>query len=87
MHRNGATFVKLFPARSLGPAFVEDLLAPLPSLRLVPVGGIDVADVGPYLQAGAVAVGVGSPLIGDALAGGPLHALATRAAAFVKATA
>lgn len=81
----GATAVKLFPARSLGPDYVRDLLAPLPELRLVPVGGVGLPDVAAYLSAGACAVGVGSPLLGDALDGGDLGALETRAAAYVSA--
>ncbi|GLY87988.1 bifunctional 4-hydroxy-2-oxoglutarate aldolase/2-dehydro-3-deoxy-phosphogluconate aldolase [Actinoallomurus iriomotensis] len=81
----GATAVKVFPARSLGPAYICDVLAPLPDLRLVPVGGVGLEDVPAYLDAGAVAVGVGRPLLGDALEGGDLDELAGRAAAYVAA--
>ena len=81
----GAPAVKVFPARNLGPAFVRDVLAPMPHARLVPVGGVALDDVAPYLAAGALAVGVGSPLIGDALDDGDLTALATRARDYVAA--
>ena len=54
--------------------------APLPDVPLVPTGGVDIEAVGSWLAAGAVAVGLGSPLIGDALTSdGDLGALAGRA--------
>ncbi|MFJ2865597.1 bifunctional 4-hydroxy-2-oxoglutarate aldolase/2-dehydro-3-deoxy-phosphogluconate aldolase [Kitasatospora sp. NPDC087314] len=81
----GATAAKLFPASALGPSFATALHAPLPELPLVPVGGIGLTDVQPWLRAGALAVGVGSPLLGDALDGGDIDALRRRAAEFVTA--
>jgi len=62
-HESGADFVKIFPADSLGPAFVKALLAPLPHLRMVPTGGIDVNNISDFFQAGCAAVGVGSALV------------------------
>ena len=59
----GADFVKLFPADTLGPAYVKALRAPLPHLRIVPTGGVDLKNVGDWLRAGCAAVGVGSSLI------------------------
>lgn len=83
-YRLGATAVKVFPARSLGGAeFVRDVLAPLPNVPLIAVGGVTLDSVEDYLAAGAVALGIGSPLIGDALAGGSLDALGERARALV----
>lgn len=76
--RLGATAVKVFPASVLGPGFIRQVLAPLPQLRLVATGGIGVEDAGEFLRAGAVAVGLGTPLLGDALSGGDLEALAGR---------
>lgn len=65
--RAGATFVKLFPASALGPAFVRELRAPLPELEVIPTGGVEAAGVAAFLAAGAVAVGVGSAFVrGDA---------------------
>jgi 2-dehydro-3-deoxyphosphogluconate aldolase / (4S)-4-hydroxy-2-oxoglutarate aldolase len=53
--------------------------APLPDIPIVPTGGVDIDPIGAWLAAGAVAVGLGGPLIGDALApDGDLHALAER---------
>jgi 2-dehydro-3-deoxyphosphogluconate aldolase/(4S)-4-hydroxy-2-oxoglutarate aldolase len=78
----GATAVKLFPAGALGPSYLSAVRAPLPDVPLIPTGGIALEEAGTWLAAGAVAVGVGSPLIGDALAtGGDLDALAQRAQA------
>jgi 2-dehydro-3-deoxyphosphogluconate aldolase / (4S)-4-hydroxy-2-oxoglutarate aldolase len=54
--------VKLFPARMFTPAVVADILQALPDLPLVPVGGIAIRDVGEWLRAGAVAVGLGTAL-------------------------
>jgi 2-dehydro-3-deoxyphosphogluconate aldolase/(4S)-4-hydroxy-2-oxoglutarate aldolase len=78
-HRAGAAMVKLFPAATVGPRYVKDLHAPLPDVRIMPTGGIDIGDIASWLTAGAVAVGLGSPLLGDAAQGGSLAALADRA--------
>jgi 2-dehydro-3-deoxyphosphogluconate aldolase/(4S)-4-hydroxy-2-oxoglutarate aldolase len=56
----GAAAVKIFPARVGGPGYVEDLRGPFPDLRLIPSGGIDSANAGAYLAAGAFAVATGS---------------------------
>lgn len=78
--RLGARAVKLFPVGPLGgPAFLRQVLAPLDFVDVVPTGGIGVSDAADYLAAGAVAVGLGSPLLGDALMTGDLDALRVRA--------
>lgn len=59
----GAQLVKLFPASTLGPGYVRQLLGPFPRLRVVPTGGIDESNAGAFLAAGAVAVAVGSSLV------------------------
>ena len=58
----GATFVKLFPASAVGPAFVRELRGPLPAIELIPTGGVDVENAGDFLAAGAAAVGIGSAI-------------------------
>jgi 2-dehydro-3-deoxyphosphogluconate aldolase/(4S)-4-hydroxy-2-oxoglutarate aldolase len=78
----GATAVKIFPAKVHGPGYFGELLAPLPDAPLIAVGGVDAQSAPKYLAAGAVAVGVGSPLLGDATRGGSLSELAIRAARF-----
>jgi 2-dehydro-3-deoxyphosphogluconate aldolase/(4S)-4-hydroxy-2-oxoglutarate aldolase len=80
----GARVCKVFPAASLGgPAFIRLLRSPFPDARLVAVGGIEVADIRSYLEAGATAVALGRGLVGaDAPADeAALAALAERAAA------
>src|SRR5262245_19003669 len=62
-HEAGADMVKLFPARLGGPQYVRDILAPLPFLRIVPTGGVGAENTQAYLDAGAVAVGIGGSLI------------------------
>jgi 2-dehydro-3-deoxyphosphogluconate aldolase / (4S)-4-hydroxy-2-oxoglutarate aldolase len=75
----GATAVKLFPASSGGVRYLRALRDPFPATPFVPVGGVDEDAAREYLAAGAIAIGVGSPLLGDAAAGGPLSALRERA--------
>jgi 2-dehydro-3-deoxyphosphogluconate aldolase/(4S)-4-hydroxy-2-oxoglutarate aldolase len=77
--RSGAPLVKLFPAAAVGTRYLKDLHGPLPEVRIMPTGGIGVGDVAAWLTAGASAVGLGGPLIGDAASGGSLTALADRA--------
>lgn len=81
----GVPAVKLFPASSGGARHLTQLRGPLPDIPLVPTGGVDLGRVGEYIAAGAVAVGLGGPLIGDALEGGSLVALSERAAAALSA--
>jgi len=61
--RGGATFVKLFPASSLGPEHVRELRGPMPEIETIATGGIDASNAGAFLAAGAVAVGIGSALV------------------------
>ena len=82
----GAAAVKVFPASVVGPGYVKDLRGPFPGIRVVPSGGVDLEAAGAWLRAGADAVSVGGPLLGDALSGGSLEALAERAAQFVAVT-
>jgi 2-dehydro-3-deoxyphosphogluconate aldolase/(4S)-4-hydroxy-2-oxoglutarate aldolase len=78
----GACAVKLFPAHLGGPEYLHALRRPFPDIPFVPVGGIDAAAALTYFDRGAVAVGVGSPLLGDALSGGALDELRERARHF-----
>ncbi|MEW9527085.1 bifunctional 4-hydroxy-2-oxoglutarate aldolase/2-dehydro-3-deoxy-phosphogluconate aldolase [Microbispora sp. NPDC049125] len=74
----GAAAVKLFPASLGGVPYLRALRDPFPQVPFVPVGGVDAAAATGYLRAGAVAVGVGSPLVGDAANGGSLDELRAR---------
>ncbi len=62
-HEAGADFVKIFPADNLGPCFIQALLAPMPHLRLVPTGGVDLKNAAAFMRAGSAALGVGSALV------------------------
>jgi 2-dehydro-3-deoxyphosphogluconate aldolase / (4S)-4-hydroxy-2-oxoglutarate aldolase len=82
----GADFVKLFPADTLGPAFIKSLRAPLPHLRFVPTGGVDLDNVANFIKAGAAALGVGSALVSNPiLKKGDWDELTRLARAFVQA--
>ncbi|MEO3743978.1 bifunctional 4-hydroxy-2-oxoglutarate aldolase/2-dehydro-3-deoxy-phosphogluconate aldolase [Plantactinospora sp. B5E13] len=83
----GATAVKLFPASLGGPAYLSALREPFPEVPFVPFGGVDTGSAPGYLAAGALAVGVGTPLLGDAPRGGDLAGLRLRATAFLAAVA
>ncbi len=65
--RAGATAVKLFPASSVGSRYLQEVLAPLPFLRVVPSGGVTRENAGEWIQAGAAAVSVGGALVTAAL--------------------
>ena len=59
---DGAAAVKLFPATLADPGYIPALRPLLPGLRLLVTGGIDPEGVGPWLAAGALAVGLGGSL-------------------------
>ena len=61
----GASVVKVFPANHLGKRYIKDVKAPLPHLRLMPTGGVNVDNFRRLLELGAFAVGVGSSLINN----------------------
>jgi 2-dehydro-3-deoxyphosphogluconate aldolase/(4S)-4-hydroxy-2-oxoglutarate aldolase len=52
----------VFPAEVLGPAFFKALRGPLPQIRLMPTGGVDLTTASAFLQAGACCLGVGGQL-------------------------
>ena len=81
----GADMVKLFPAEIGGPALVKAILAPLPQLKIVPVGGVDLKTAADFIRAGAVALGVGSSLVNQKLLeASDMAELTRRAAAFIE---
>lgn len=63
----GADIIKIFPCDAVGGSkYLQALKAPLPQARLAPTGGVTVATAAAYLEAGAVALGVGSGLMSEA---------------------
>ena len=62
-HEAGSDFVKIFPADTLGPGYIKSLLAPLPHLKIVPTGGVNLDTMEAFLAAGSAALGTGSALL------------------------
>jgi 2-dehydro-3-deoxyphosphogluconate aldolase/(4S)-4-hydroxy-2-oxoglutarate aldolase len=62
-HRAGADFVKLFPSDTLGPSYVKAILGPLPFLKIIPTGGVNLETLGAFIQAGCAGVAIGSNLV------------------------
>jgi 2-dehydro-3-deoxyphosphogluconate aldolase/(4S)-4-hydroxy-2-oxoglutarate aldolase len=87
-HEAGADFIKIFPADTLGPAFIKAVLAPLPMLRIIPTGGVDETTAGDFIRAGCVAVAAGGSLVSRTiLQSGDWAALTRTARRFVDAVA
>jgi 2-dehydro-3-deoxyphosphogluconate aldolase / (4S)-4-hydroxy-2-oxoglutarate aldolase len=59
----GADIVKVFPADVVGPAFFKAVRGPLPQIRLMPTGGVDLNTAADFLKAGACCLGIGSQLV------------------------
>ena len=81
----GADIVKIFPSELTGPRYLKLLHAPLPQVRLMPTGGVNVDTAIEYLQAGACALGVGGALVDPKLvATGDLKEIQRRARQLVE---
>lgn len=81
----GADIVKLFPADIGGPSYLKTIHGPLPQVRLLPTGGVNLNTLKDFVDAGACAVGLGSALVEKAaLANGDMMRVQTQAAAFVR---
>ena len=59
--------VKIFPASVGGPPYIKAIKAPLPQVKLVPVGGVNLKTTADFIRAGSEVVGVGSSLINQKL--------------------
>ena len=76
----GADLIKVFPASILGPKYFGKVGGPLPDIPLMPTGGVTVKNAGEWIQAGAVAVAIGSDLLDrDAIADERYEVLTDRA--------
>jgi 2-dehydro-3-deoxyphosphogluconate aldolase / (4S)-4-hydroxy-2-oxoglutarate aldolase len=81
----GADVVKVFPATSLGPKYFKDVAGPFPHIRLMPTGGVTIDNVGEWVKAGAVAVGIGGDLLDKkAIDEGRYEVLTEKAARMVR---
>ncbi len=82
----GADIVKVFPANTMGPQYLKELLAPMPFLRMFPTGGVTVKNAAELIKAGAIAVGAGSSLVGkDLMVRGDWDGITAQARQFVNA--
>lgn len=81
----GADMVKIFPAGVLGARYIEDMKGPLPQIKLVPTGGINLENAAAFIRAGASALGVGGSLVDRKMASDQNYeGLTERALAFRK---
>ena len=81
--RSGAAAVKLFPASVAGPTFIREFRGPFPHIPLLPTGGVTAETAPDFIRAGAIAIGLGSWLIGD----GDPGEIAERASTVIAAVA
>ncbi len=80
----GADFVKVFPSEFFGPTYLKTIHGPLPQVRLLPTGGVNLDTISDYFKNGASAVGLGSSLVEkEALANGDMQRIQSLAAAYV----
>ncbi len=85
---SGADIVKVFPADVGGPGYLKALHGPLPQVRLLPTGGVNLETIGDFVSAGACAVGLGSALVeSQAVAEGDMDRIRSQAEAYVAAVA
>jgi len=59
----GADIVKVFPSELTGPGYLKALHGPLPQVRLMPTGGVNLQTAADFLRAGACALGIGGALV------------------------
>src|SRR3954452_16178678 len=59
----GADVVKIFPSDLGGPAYLKALRGPLPQVRVMPTGGVDLITAEGFLKAGACCLGIGGSLV------------------------
>ena len=83
-HQAGADLIKIFPADAVGGAnYIKALKGPFPNIEFLPTGGVNLATIKGFFEAGAIAVGVGSNLVNPKLNSEEISILT---AEFIKAT-
>ncbi|HEV3137540.1 MAG TPA: bifunctional 4-hydroxy-2-oxoglutarate aldolase/2-dehydro-3-deoxy-phosphogluconate aldolase [Pirellulales bacterium] len=81
----GADMVKIFPCELAGPAYLKALAGPLPQVRMMPTGGVNLDTAAAFLRAGAFALGIGGSLVDPkSVADGDLAKIEQRARQFVE---
>jgi len=81
----GVDIVKLFPGNLFSPAMIKAIKGPLPQANVMPTGGVSLSNLGEWIQAGAVAVGIGSDLTTEAVKTKDYTLVAKKAAAYMEA--
>ncbi|MCI8624354.1 MAG: bifunctional 4-hydroxy-2-oxoglutarate aldolase/2-dehydro-3-deoxy-phosphogluconate aldolase [Provencibacterium sp.] len=82
----GAGFIKIFPAGVLGPGYIKAVKGPLPQLRLMPVGGVNLENAGEFIRCGADALGIGGELVNKKrVEAGAFEEIRSLAAAYLEA--
>ena len=81
----GADFVKVFPAKTVGPAHLGAMKGPLGQIPMMPTGGVSPDNAAEYIDAGAFAVGAGGALVDyDAAERGDYEAITETAREFTR---
>jgi 2-dehydro-3-deoxyphosphogluconate aldolase/(4S)-4-hydroxy-2-oxoglutarate aldolase len=81
----GADIVKIFPSEITGPAYLKALHGPLPQVRLMPTGGVNLQTAAEFLKCGACALGIGGSLVEPkAVASGDLARIESLARQYVQ---
>ncbi|KJB89030.1 ketohydroxyglutarate aldolase [Paenibacillus sp. E194] len=81
----GADIVKLFPGNLYEPSVIKAIKGPLPQANIMPTGGVSLDNLGEWVKAGAVAVGIGSDLTNEAVKNKDFSLIRKKAAAYVNA--
>jgi len=80
----GADIVKIFPSELTGPKYIKALRAPLPQIRMMPTGGVNLDTAEEFLKAGACALGIGGSLVEpNAVASGDMKRIEALARRYV----
>jgi len=81
----GADIVKVFPSDLTGPGYLKALHGPLPQVRLMPTGGVNLQTAADFLKAGASALGIGGALVeSKAIAAGDMNRIESLARQYVQ---
>ena len=81
----GADIVKVFPSGFTGPGYLKALRGPLPQVRLMPTGGVNLQTAADFLRAGACALGIGGALVeSKAVAAGDMARIESLARQYVE---
>lgn len=81
----GVDIVKLFPGNLYSPSMIKAIKGPMPQANVMPTGGVSLANLGEWIEAGAIAVGIGSDLTNEAVKTGDFARITEKAAQYVAA--